>query len=510
MKSLKIVAGLVACIEWIAVSGPTVGEQLPPAFLPAFRQRVQGGLDALDANVGKAAVELRATALLGSGPRLVLDRLAGSHACAIDATIVDRHGIMREVAPEAYRKFEGENLSKQAQVRRLQKTRQPVLSDSFVSVEGIEAVDLEHPVLDTNGKLLGSVSLLIKPEVLLRSLVEQSSIPAGWEVWVMERTGRFLYGSKQAAIGKNMFRDKRYKAFQSLRTVGRQIVRKAEGSGTFEFGEAGETPASRQAFWTTVSLHGTEWRLLATREREAAQLGRNVLDLTYPYDENTIYWPTAQPFKLNRVAHGTNDAGWWYASNNYGASEHGGTHADAPIHFAQGGRTMDQIPVTEWIAPAVKIDVSEACSRNRDYQLSVDDILAWEKKYGRLPERAWVILYTGVGTKFYPDKLKVLGTTATGKEALNELSFPGFSPESAVFLVTERQITGIGLDTPSIDPGKDQNFMVHRILCAADKLALENLANLDRLPACGATLSAIPMLIRDGTGAPVRVYAEWE
>jgi len=232
-----------------------------------------------------------------------------------------------------------------------------------------------------------------------------------------------------------------------------------------------------------------------------------LLDMTYPYDESTIYWPTAKSFKLEKVSWGVTEGGWWYASNEFSASEHGGTHVDAPIHFAEKGRTIEQIPLEEWIGPAVKLDVTERCEKNRDYLLGFDDIDNWEKKYGKIPDRAWVIMYTGIDTKYYPDKKKVLGTDKTGEEAIPELSFPGFSPETVTFLIEERNISGIAIDTPSIDYGKSKEFKVHQVLCGADKLALENIANLDMLPPSGATLYVIPMPIKQGTGAPARVFA---
>lgn len=239
----------------------------------------------------------------------------------------------------------------------------------------------------------------------------------------------------------------------------------------------------------------------------AGDWGGRTLDMTYPYDADTLYWPNATPFKQTPEYWGMNDKGYWYAASNYSAAEHGGTHADAPIHFARNGRTIDQIPLADWIGPAVKIDVTKECERNRDYLLTTEDIKAWEKRHGRIPNRSWVIMYSGIGTRFYPDRKKVLGTDIMGMDALPHLSFPGFSPESAEFLVTERKITGIAIDTPSIDYGKSQDFRVHRILCGADKVALENIAGLDKLPERGATLYVIPMQIRNGTGAPARVFA---
>ncbi len=247
--------------------------------------------------------------------------------------------------------------------------------------------------------------------------------------------------------------------------------------------------------------------ILITTSLNSQENNKKLLDMTYPYEKNTIYWPTAKSFHLEKVSWEVSEGGWWYASNEFSASEHGGTHADAPIHFSQNGRTIDQIPLGEWIGPAVKLDVTIKCEKNRDYLLSVDDIISWETEHGKIPDKAWIIMYTGIGTQYYPDKKKVLGTDKTGDTALPELNFPGFSVESVKYLLTNRNITGIAIDTPSIDYGRSQDFIVHRVLFAADKLALENIANLDKLPSSGAILYVIPMLIKEGTGSPARVFA---
>ncbi|MBN1273163.1 MAG: cyclase family protein [Candidatus Aminicenantes bacterium] len=150
--------------------------------------------------------------------------------------------------------------------------------------------------------------------------------------------------------------------------------------------------------------------------------------------------------------------------------------------------------------------MTEPCSRDRDYLLTVEDIKNWEKKHGTIPENVWVIMYTGIDTRYYPDKEKVIGTSKTGEAAIPELHFPGFSPESARFLTTERDITGIAIDTPSNDYGQSKEFKVHRILFAADKVALENIARLDQLTESGATLYVMPMMIEEGTGVPAWVF----
>src|SRR4030042_3673864 len=247
------------------------------------------------------------------------------------------------------------------------------------------------------------------------------------------------------------------------------------------------------------------WLVLSAYSTQLS--GQTILDMTYPLDDAAIFWPTAKPFSLTKVAWEISEGGWWYASNEFSASEHGGTHADAPIHFAARGRTIDQVPLQEWIGPAVKVDVTAKCEKARDTLLTSEDLRSWEKANGPIPDKAWVIMYTGIGTRYYPDKKMVLGTEKTGQEAIPELSFPGFSPESVEFLLKERDIRGIAIATPSIDRGKSADFKVHQVLCGAGKLALETIANLDRLPAKGATLYVIPMLIREGTGAPARVFA---
>jgi len=232
-----------------------------------------------------------------------------------------------------------------------------------------------------------------------------------------------------------------------------------------------------------------------------------VLDMTYPFDSETIYWPNAPGFRLEKGTWGRTPAGYYYSSNLYAAGEHGGTHLDAPIHFAEKGLTVDRIAVTDLIGPAVKLDVTAACRKDRDYLLQVADIERWERFHGPIPRGAWVIMYSGIGTQYYPDRKQVLGTGLTGEAAIPHLSFPGFSPEAAEWLVKERQITGVAIDTPSIDYGRSTDFRVHQVLYGAGKFGVENIANLDVLPDAGATLYVLPMLIRDGTGAPARVFA---
>ncbi|GIW44090.1 MAG: cyclase [Candidatus Binatia bacterium] len=229
-----------------------------------------------------------------------------------------------------------------------------------------------------------------------------------------------------------------------------------------------------------------------------------VVDLTYEFGADTIYWPTSQPFRIERVAYGKTPSGYWYAANNICLAEHGGTHTDAPIHFAEGGWSAEAIPMSSLIGPAAVIDLRHAAARNPDYLMTVADVLAWENRYGRLPKGAIVIAFTGWG-RFWGDRRAYLGTDVPGD--VQNLHFPGISPEAAKFLVTERDIAAVGIDTASVDHGPSQDFPAHRILNGANKPVFENVANVELLPPSGATVLALPMKIRGGTGGPTRIIA---
>ncbi len=229
-----------------------------------------------------------------------------------------------------------------------------------------------------------------------------------------------------------------------------------------------------------------------------------VVDLTYPFGEDTIYWPTNRAFTREKTAWGMTAGGYWYASANFGASEHGGTHIDAPIHFAEGRRSLDRIPIEQLIGPAVVFDVRTRCESDPNYELAVGDILRWEARHGPIEEGALVFMFSGWGQR-WPDRARYLGSTDPHDPG--GLQFPGFSGEAAAFLVNERGVRGVGIDTASIDPGRSRDFPAHRILNGADVYALENVAALDKLPPRGATVFALPMKIKGGTGGPVRIIA---
>lgn len=232
---------------------------------------------------------------------------------------------------------------------------------------------------------------------------------------------------------------------------------------------------------------------------------QRVVDLTHAFNAKTVYWPTAPSrFVLERLAYGPTPGGYFYSAYSLSTPEHGGTHLDAPAHFAANGRTAEQIPLEQLMGPAVVIDVSERAGANRDYRLSRDDVSAFEARHGRIGPRTIVLLRTG-WSRYWPDVKAYLGDDTPGDAS--KLSFPSFGEDAAKLLVEEREVSALGVDTASIDYGRSTDFLVHRVAAARNVPGLENLTNLDQLPARGATIIALPMKIEGGSGGPLRAIA---
>lgn len=243
--------------------------------------------------------------------------------------------------------------------------------------------------------------------------------------------------------------------------------------------------------------------LLAEQTLDPA--AQRVVDLTHPFNAKTVYWPTAPSrFVLEQLAHGPTPEGYFYSAYSLSTPEHGGTHLDAPVHFAADGRTADEIPLQQLMGPALVIDVSARAGADRDYRLSREDVIAFESRHGRIAPRTMVLLRTG-WSRHWPDVKAYLGDDTPGDAS--KLSFPSYGEDAAKLLVEERDVSVLGVDTASIDYGRSTDFRVHRVAAARNVPGLENLTNLDQLPARGATVIALPMKIEGGSGGPLRAVA---
>ena len=230
------------------------------------------------------------------------------------------------------------------------------------------------------------------------------------------------------------------------------------------------------------------------------------IDLTHALDAATIYWPTEQGFRFEPGRNGPTTRGYYYAANRFATAEHGGTHLDAPRHFSAAGQTADAIPVDRLVGEAVVVDVTRQAAADPVYEVTIDDLMAWEQAHGRRLVDVILLLRTGWSAK-WGDRTAYLGTAATGPEAVAQLRFPGLSPLAADWLVRQRRVKAVGIDTASIDHGPSVQFGAHVALCGGQVPVFENVAALGTLPETGAFVAALPMKIAGGSGGPLRIVA---
>jgi kynurenine formamidase len=231
-----------------------------------------------------------------------------------------------------------------------------------------------------------------------------------------------------------------------------------------------------------------------------------LVDLSHAYDDTTLFWPTSERFRLQKTADGMTPQGYYYASNDFFTAEHGGTHLDAPLHFARGAQAVDQIPLERFIGPAVVVDVVAQAEADRDYLVTAEDLQRAEREQGPIPSDGVLLIRTGFSRR-WPDAARYLGTANRGAEAVRDLHFPGMHPDAVRWLVANRPIKAIGIDTASIDHGQSTLYEAHRLLFERNIPAFENLTALERLPLRGAFIIALPMKIGGGSGAPLRAIA---
>jgi kynurenine formamidase len=229
-----------------------------------------------------------------------------------------------------------------------------------------------------------------------------------------------------------------------------------------------------------------------------------IIDLTYTFDSSTISWPGEGHFEHRFETPDQKAGSYFYSAASYAAPEHLGTHGDAPIHYNPSGLTLDAVPLASCVGPAAVIDFSDRAAKDRNATLSIPDLERYETAFGRISDGAIVVAHSGWG-KYWPDPKTYMGTDKPGDVA--GLRFPGFSAEAVGWMLENRNVAAIAIDTASMDPGVSKDYPVHRAWLGADKPGFENLANVGKLPPKGATIFCIPMKIGKGTGGPARCFA---
>ncbi len=233
-----------------------------------------------------------------------------------------------------------------------------------------------------------------------------------------------------------------------------------------------------------------------------ALAAENVLDLTHTLSPAFPIFPAPANFPI-RVTTATTIARDGYFSNKWELVEHHGTHLDAPAHMAARGQTADRLEARSLVVPAAVIDVSERARRDGDTVATVDDFKAWEKAHGRLPPRCCVFLNSGWDAKAGDARAFL------GQDRSKTLHFPGFSKEACEWLLAEREVAGLGVDTLSLDFGPSKDFAAHRVWLGAGRWGLEGVANLSKLPPAGATVFVGAPKVVGASGGPSRVFAVW-
>ncbi|KAH9505597.1 hypothetical protein Btru_055996 [Bulinus truncatus] len=231
----------------------------------------------------------------------------------------------------------------------------------------------------------------------------------------------------------------------------------------------------------------------------------NVIDLSHTLDKDSLKWPTGSDFTLTILSRGwQGNKKFWYEMNKFDTPEHISTHLDAPSHFSENAWRLHEIPADRLVGPGIVIDVRDQVSTNDDYRLQVSDLENWETFHGAIPKGAIVLMWSGWDSR-YPQKTLTFNTDTP--DDVSTFHFPGFHPDAATWLVNNRHIRMIGVDTPSTDYGQSKDFEVHRIISNAYVMGLENVNNLGQLPAAGFMVVAAPIKMYDGSGVPVRLLA---
>lgn len=218
-----------------------------------------------------------------------------------------------------------------------------------------------------------------------------------------------------------------------------------------------------------------------------------VIDLTHTIETGIPTWDNTCGFEHILHCDYNPKQEYKFRAHKLHMSESIGTHMDAPAHCIPGGNTIEQVQLEDLIRPCVVVDVSQKA--NERYRVSVNDILSFESINGVIPPHSFILIRTGWDQFWkFPEKYR------------NNYFYPSVSKEAAEFLLEDRQIAGLGIDTLSPDRPED-GFPVHVALLGAGKYIVENVANSKVLPSTGSHTLALPIKTKNGTEAPIRFIA---
>ena len=262
-------------------------------------------------------------------------------------------------------------------------------------------------------------------------------------------------------------------------------------------------PGCREAVQRAVSRRGffkgaaAGFAAIAVTPAQAQRSFSRVVDLTHtlsPEFPTFFGVPGIVMEKRYTLKKDGANVNWWHLA------EHAGTHIDAPFHYSESGATVDMIPADQLVVPLAVVDVSAKAARNADYAMSRQDLAEWEAKNGRLPDGCCVAMHSGWAQHATNAKF-------AGKDAAGVMHFPGVDPAAADWLLKQRRVAGLAVDTLSLDPGNSKTFKAHATWLPSGRWGIENIANLDKVPETGATLVVGAPKVKGATGGPSRIFA---
>lgn len=252
---------------WMLLAKVGEGTEPPPPLadlsLDRFAADLQARFDAIDASLARQIEARRATLHQTGEIRRLLADFIEDNPDVVDASFVDDKGILRLIEPPEKRNFENADLTHREHVVAMLQTRMPVLSSGFRAFQGFLAVDLVRPLVDADGRFLGSISAFLRPELLIDPLLKRSAIPAEHEIWIMQPDGMIVFDQDREEIGRMLFSDPLYARYGNLLELGRKMAASRDGTGSYVFlGPGSQQPVIKRVRWQTVSLHGREWRVV--------------------------------------------------------------------------------------------------------------------------------------------------------------------------------------------------------------------------------------------------------
>ncbi len=255
-------------LDWWMILARIEGDEV---YVPAplnlsleyFVPDLQAGLDRVDQSLARLIEKNNGDVKKEDDIRKLLQAIITENPAVVDAAFVDSAGLMRNIEPHEYKNFENVDISKSEHVAAMRKDPRPILSGAFVSAEGFLAMSLARPLYDREKNFAGSVSLLIRPEFLVRPLIKTSTIPDDYELWMMQTDGMIIYDQDPEEMGKMLFSDPIYAQHESLVSLGRKISSEPTGRGSYMFLAPGlKEKVIKNAAWETVKLHGRQWRVI--------------------------------------------------------------------------------------------------------------------------------------------------------------------------------------------------------------------------------------------------------